>query len=191
MGLTFHYSGTIQSYTFIDELTEEVKDICQNLDWNYTILKKEKNSNLKGIVILPQNSEPLFLTFLPDSRLCSPLSLMFDNDPANDPIYYYTIHTKTQFAGADIHITLLKLLRHLGNKYFAELHVEDEGLYWETQNESVLLKQFEKYNYALEMVTKALAGIEIIPGETTTSFIERLEKMLLTKLTRIHRRSNN
>lgn len=192
MGLSFHYKGAIRNFSLIGELTEEVQDICKSLNWNYHVWKKKRPTNtkkaasdslnytphdLKGISVSPNECEPLFLTFLPDGNLCSPLKLIF-NDPVTNDLMIEVIHVKTQFAGPDTHIALLKLLRYLKEKYFTELEVDDEGLYWETEDEKTLLSQFAKYNFVLKMVREALSDFNAKPGETADSLADRLEELL-------------
>ena len=60
------------------------------------------------------------------------------------------VSVKTQFAGQDAHITLLKFLRYLEAKYFTHFYLVDEGGYWETNDEAVLKAQFEKYEFILD-----------------------------------------
>jgi hypothetical protein len=196
MGLTFHYKGAIRNASLISELTEEVQDICKSLTWSYHLWEKKGTTavktkapgfpnytpdDLRGISVSPDECEPLFLTFLPNGNLCSPLKLMF-NDPLTNDLMIEVIHVKTQFAGPDTHIALLKLLRYLKDKYFAELEVDDEGLYWSTQDEKILLSQFAKYDFALKMVTEALSDFKGIPGEATSLLADRLEEFLRKKL---------
>ena len=38
MGLTLHYQGRIKDLRHIPELTTEVADICQSLDWPYHLI---------------------------------------------------------------------------------------------------------------------------------------------------------
>jgi hypothetical protein len=192
VGLSFHYKGAIRNLSLIGELTEEVQDICKSLHWNYRLWKKKRPTctkkaasdslyytpdDIKGISLSPNECEPLFLTFLPNGNLCSPLKLMF-NDPVTNDLMIEVIHVKTQFAGPDTHIALLKLLRYLKEKYFAELEVDDEGLYWKTEDEETLLSQFAKYNFALKTLTEALSDFKAKPGESVNSLADRLEELL-------------
>ena len=62
------------------------------------------------------------------------------------------------------------------------MEVDDEGLYWETGDEKVLLSQFEKYNHALSVIEAALQDFKAIRGETVQSLTERLERLLVRKL---------
>jgi hypothetical protein len=198
MGLSFHYSGKIRSVSAIDLLTSEVEDICKSLGWEYYIwkrkshrkkkIKNEKGSVVKytpedvtGIDVTPPDSETLFLTFLPDGTLCSPVKLMFYN-PENNDLLIEVIHTKTQFAGPDVHITLMELLRYLEGKYFQKLKVDDEGMYWGRWDKEVLLARFETYNKMFNLMSEALTTLKAEPGETVTQLANRLEAYLRRRL---------
>lgn len=185
MGLSIHYSGTIRQHVLIDELVTETADICQSLDWRYHLFDGNNTDKLKGICFSPEGCEPVFLTFLPNGRMCSPINLM------NKDIYeehdldrelLYTTSVKTQYAGPDAHIAVIKLLRYLKEKYFASFELDDEGKYWETMDEKVLLEQFAKYEFLLNAVTAALSEMNAVPGETAASLADRIEKMLDKKL---------
>ena len=184
MGLSIHYSGTIKDMALIDELITEVADICQSLNWTHHIIKEPNADQLNGICFYPENCEPIFLTFLPGGRMCSPVNLM------NRDIYegngleaelIYTTSTKTQFAGADAHMAVIKLLRYLKEKYFSVFELDDEGKYWETMDEKVFLKQFARYEFLLDAVADALTGMKTEPGDTPSSLADRIEKLLKDK----------
>ena len=196
MGLSIHYNGRISNYSLINELVEEVQDICDSLRWDYHIWNshpsidditnyKEKTGytlhHLNGISISVLDCETIFFTFLPDGRLSSPLNLLAQG-AYTDKEMIYTVATKTQYAGPDTHMALVKLIRYLKEKYLTDLQVEDEGLYWETGDEKILLSQFEKYNHALSVIEAALLDFKAIPGETAQSLAERLEQLLVKKL---------
>ena len=186
MGLSIHYSGHIREYSVIEEMMVEVSDICQNLNWTYHILDGNNTDNLKGICFSPEGCEPIFLTFLLSGRMCSPINLMHKDIYAENDLdreLLYTTSTKTQFAGPDAHIAIIKLLRYLKEKYFATFELNDEGMYWETMDEKVLLGQFAKYDFLLNAVADALSNMEAMPGESTESLAERIEKMLKDKFT--------
>ena len=198
MGLSIHYQGYIRNYSLIDELTDEVKDICKSLNWKHHVWVKKNFTNdtvhrdkpdfinyiledLKGISIFPEECEPVELAFLPSAILCSPIKLMY-NDPATNDLMVEVISTKTQFAGPDTHKTILKLFKYLKNKYFAKFELSDEGMYWETNDEEVLRVQFAKYNYILKTVKDALNNFKAKPGEDASSLADRLEEFLKNKL---------
>lgn len=185
MGLSIHYSGNIRKYVLIDELVAETIDICQSLNWTYHVFDGNNTDKLKGICFSPEGCEPIFLTFLPDERMCSPVNLMNKDiyeDHDLDRELLYTTSTKTQYAGPDVHIAIIKLLRYLKEKYFAVFKLDDEGKYWETMDEKVLQEQFAKYEFLLNAVTAALSEMKAVPGETVESLADRIEKMLKDKL---------
>ena len=197
MGLSIHYQGRISDYGLIDDLTIEAEDICKSLNWNYHIWIKESNfhndahidkpsfigyvaEDLKGISILPERSEPINLVFFPSGKLCSPIKLKFNNPATNDLMVEY-VSCKTQYAGIDTHLTVLKLLQYLKEKYFSFFELSDEGMYWETKDLEVLKSQFIKYDFIVNSVRAALTDFKALPGESVYSLADRLEELLKNK----------
>ena len=196
MGLTLHYSCSIKQASCLPELVEEVKDICKEMNWSYHIWNEDKlqeystdihkkewaPDDLYGISFSAPECEPFSLTFLPNGKLSAYINLLaapyYDE---YDWIYFVAI--KTQFAGADVHICLVKLLKYLEKKYLKDVSVTDEGNYWETDSKEVLLERFSAYNHLLKVVEKTLRDFKTIPGETTGQFADRLEQYLKNKLT--------
>jgi hypothetical protein len=184
MGLSVHYSGTIRSMTLVNHLIDETADICESMYWNYRIITEPGDEGLNGIVFSPENCEPVFLTFLPNGRMCSPINLMNKNFytlNGFDPDLTYTTSTKTQFAGPDTHIALLKLLRYLKEKYFGNFELDDEGYYWGTNDEKILSQRFDEYNQAISTVKEVLTEMHHIPSENAESLTKRIEDVLKKK----------
>jgi hypothetical protein len=189
MGLSFHYGGRIRSSALVEMLTEEVRDICVSVGWNYIVwpignltdkpadLEGDESSAIcpKGISFAPANCEPVFLTFLPDGNLASPLFELSGIEYSDSD---YALSTKTQFAGCDAHLALMKLLFYLENKYFAALNVEDEGNYWETKDENILKQHFKRYDEILNNVADAISPMDAIQGESPGSLADRIEDLL-------------
>ncbi|HEY5408859.1 MAG TPA: hypothetical protein VIJ92_17335 [Ginsengibacter sp.] len=73
MGLSIHYSGYIRSQALLDPLIEEVKDICETLEWAPQTFD---DNEIKGICFAPEGSEPVFLTFNKNGRLLSLTNIM-------------------------------------------------------------------------------------------------------------------
>lgn len=193
MGLSVHYWGKIKDYSLIDTMTAEVEDICKTLNWEYQVFDTQKSKlqpgttaekytphDVKGISFRPKESETAFLTFLPDGTLCCPVKLIYYDTSTND-LMIEVIHTKTQFAGADTHIAILKLLHYLKGKYFESFELNDEGYYWEKWDEKVLLSQFARYNFILDKVASALANVKLSPGESAESLADRIEDIIKRK----------
>lgn len=198
MGLSIHYRGQIKENALIDELISETVDICKSLSWNHLIIEKKGNANdkahetdpgfinyaeedLKGIIVMPEACEPVSLVFFPSGRLCCPVKLQYNNPAVND-MMVETVSTKTQYAGMDVHITVLKLLQYFKDKYFSAFELTDEGNYWETKDEAVLKVQFDRYNFLVDAVHDALRGIKAVPGETPQSLADRIEEILKKRL---------
>jgi len=197
MGLSIHYQGEIKRYDLIEELVFEAEDICKSLNWKYHTWMKTSNVNddahlnnpdfinyihedLKGISIMPDECEPVELVFFPSGKLCSPIKLKFNDAATNDLMVEY-VSTKTQYAGIDTHLAVLKLLQYFKDKYFSFFELSDEGMYWETKDEEILKTQFAKYNFIVHSVRNALKDFKALPGETPESLADRLEELLKKK----------
>lgn len=185
MGITIHYQGKINELSLIDIVTEELKDITNELEWEYRFIDDDK-LKIKGIYINPpKNCEAL--TFLFDKNtgvLKDRIILAFDD--MGDDHYKYN-HTKTQYAPIQVHITIIKLLRYLKSKYIFDLFVTDEGEYWDTGDANLLQSKFDFLNEMIDIVAGSLSKIENIPNESNESLINRIEKIL----TEIHQRNKN
>lgn len=155
----------------IDALVEEVKDLCKDLNWTHTILNDDK---IKGIIVSAEGSEPLWFTFVPDGRTCNVVNLQY-TDP-NDQ-YYSLCAVKTQYAGPEVHMSMIKMLRYISEKYFSEINVFDEGDYWETGDEQNLRDIFDRYTMIINAFAEKLETMERIPGESQESLVNRIEEM--------------
>ena len=182
MGLSIHYSGYILDKKMLDPLIEEVTDICKTLNWSTHTFDDDE---IKGVSFAPEGSEGIYLTFNKDGRALSPINILA-KDIYDDKLVpkelMFTANTKTQYAGADAHITIIKLLKYLSNKYLKDFTLTDEGYYWETGDEKILLKQFERYNAAIITFSETLKSLHAVPGEMPESLVDRIERLLKEKL---------
>ena len=181
MGLSIHYSGYIQKRELLNALIEEVQDICETLEWHTHIFDDDE---IKGISFAPEGSESVFLTFNHEGRTLSPLNIL--NKEIYDDIRIpketiFTTSTKTQYAGAEAHIAIIKLLKHLSKKYLKDFTLNDEGNYWETGDEKILRQQFSRYEAGMDLFCEALKDLPTNPGETAESLVDRLERLLREK----------
>jgi hypothetical protein len=197
MGLSIHYRGQIRDYALIEDLVNECEDICKSLEWDYHIREKKSNANddahignpdfigyamedLKGISFTPKECETVSIVFFPSGILCSPAKLIY-NDPTTNDLMVETVSVKTQYAGMDVHLTVLKLLEYLKDKYLSFFELSDEGLYWETKDIEVLKSQFARYDFIVNSMRDALKEFKALPGETAESLADRLEELLKNK----------
>ncbi len=183
MGLSIHYSGYIINKAMIIPLIEEVEDICKALNWSTYIIDDEE---IKGISFAPKGSEPIFLFFNADGRIVSLTNLVGQLIPGDmdEEIILFTASIKTQYAGADAHMAVIKLLKHLSKKYFRNFTLYDEGYYWETGDENILRKQFRNYQAAIDTFCEALKDFRSRSDETVESLADRLERFLKEKFGR-------
>ena len=115
MGLSIHYSGTIRDISLIEPLIAETADVCQSMQWKYNVIREQGDKGVNGIVLSPENCEPVFITFLRNRRMCSPINPKYQELYAEngfDPELVYTTSTKTQYAGPATHVALLKFLKY-------------------------------------------------------------------------------
>jgi hypothetical protein len=169
MGLSIHYSGKLKDSALLPQLAEEVQDVCSVLGWRF-------RSSEDGFGFTPPESETFCFDFQPDGTLVNKMYLRYNIEPSN------TVSVKTQFAGMDVHLAAVKLLKHLSKKYFAVFEVKDEGGYWETNDEEVLSKQFGLYNWLLDEVQTTLQDFKAEQGDTPQRLADRLENFLNARL---------
>jgi len=194
MGLTFHYQGTIKEIKRISELSDEVKDICETMDWRYQNrdfefkldthvmqhigFENQSSIVVRGIMFCPHpESEWVYLYFTKRGQLTSPATLQFV-DISIDPKFIFSAFTKTQYAGPEVHVAVLKLLDYLNRKYELSLQITDEGEYWETKDETRLKNNFERNGMLNDMVAHALEGSEVTPAMTPLGILKQIEDIL-------------
>lgn len=192
MGLSFYYTGALRKDASVDALIDEVKDIAEILNWKYSMLNTgfpdvelidgKVDGNLYGICFSPEKCEPIFLCFLSNRRLCSPVSLDDFNQPIeNVPEDAYLIITKTQYAGPEAHMAVINVLKHISNKYLEDFELTDEGKYWETGDEQLLRETFNRYTALIDSFASAFENIPVQPQETIENYIKRIFDILKKK----------
>jgi hypothetical protein len=185
MGLTIHYSGRLRKAEDLPTLIEEVKDISSVYGWKYhiyethfpndTFEKRTSFENVYGINFTPANCETISLTFLSNGVMASASGIKFFVGTESEK-YIYNLFCKTQYAGVFVHQLIIHLFRHLSKKYFENFNLEDESYYWETDDESVMKKQFEVYNSLLDNFVLSIETFPIEKGEDMVTYFERLMK---------------
>ena len=190
MGLTIHYNGKFNENASLSEMIEEVKDIAEIYNWQYTIYEKQFrarcfdndsfNDEIYGISFTPPESESVCLSFLSNGRMSSPAHLKYLGNATDESEkkYLYMLSTKTQYAGSDIHKLIVHLLKYISKKYFKEFNVIDEGKYWETGDEKLLEDTFKRYNDLLDSVGFALENIPMESNETFENYFARVLKLI-------------
>jgi hypothetical protein len=74
---------------------------------------------------------------------CDPLRLEFDRE------LFVQEFVKTQFARVEVHVKVIRLLEAL-TPYFRELHLDDEGEWWERRDAAVLAEHFDRVQHVID-----------------------------------------
>ena len=170
MGVTINFRGKLADRHKINEFCKEIIAIAELLSWDYSILDKAsvKKSEAtigigdrmvsfeKGVSLrLHSKCESLDFYFTSDGSLISPMDLIMQgNHKGNENFWLFV---KTQFAPPEIHITIIRLLKYLKEKYIPNLEVHDEGDYWETESHSRLKKKMNFISRKIDLLEQALA----------------------------------
>ena len=184
MGLSFHYKGKIKEAKMLAPLVTDVIDFAKAHGFDYQtdvfeqafpegeLTDYQGDDQLYGIVFTPKECEPIFLTFVRNGRLCSPVQFAFQTKAESD--FFYLISTKTQYAGAETHALVIDFLRYLREKYFSEFELQDEGKYWETQDKELLIAEFDKLQRSIDRLSAMLEMMPRKEGESLEDFIKRM-----------------
>lgn len=203
MGITIHFRGKLQNLLDIHSLQDELIDICKIMEWEWSSLDEDWNKPcsaklefdegrseitghlpLKGVAIkLHPDCETLSLYFDPSGNLSSPISMIMINEGRVKADESYTF-VKTQFAPPDIHISIIKLLQFLKNRYIPNLEVHDEGEYWESGEKDKLMQKIDFLNMAMDKVEQALSSVdsEQVKDYSAEDLAKLLEEILRKKL---------
>ena len=128
MGVTIYFEGQLNNEAAYQELVRVASSVADAEGWQIetiasgevTLLRvrDEQDWNYTG----PVNGIIIYV-----HEDCDPVRLEFDRN------LYVQEFTKTQFAGVQIHLKVLKLLKAI-EPFFRNLTVEDDGEWWETQD---------------------------------------------------------
>ncbi len=202
MGITIHYSGKLKSPELITKVRDELEDIAKDMNWQYSIMDEDlykpntaklvvndlkaeitEHLPLKGIIInIHKDCESLTFYFDKDGILRNSIAMTAENKDEDN--YTAGDSVKTQFAPLDVHITIIKLLKYLKEKYFEEFDVYDEGGYWETGDENVLKTKMKFLSAKIDAVGKILAESEdeLKDCKSPEDLVAKLEAILKTRL---------
>ncbi|MCK9255111.1 MAG: hypothetical protein GX793_08915 [Bacteroidales bacterium] len=186
MGLSIHYSGNLRKASSLPSLIDEITEFCKVQKWKYNLFEtKFKDDkfidetsfdNIYGIIFTPPDCETISVCFLSNAKMISPISLEFwkNSQNENEKAWIYSVSVKTQFAGVKVHQLIILFFRYLNEKYFENFKMIDESNYWETNDVSILQKQFEKYNSLLDNFEIAIQTKPMQEDEDIISYLKRL-----------------
>jgi len=184
MGLTIHYSGKLRNPEVLPSLIQEAIDVAESMKWAYEASDPAPGIPVSGVIVAPEGSEPLWLTFHREGFMCNPVLFEYVLEvegkeiPADAEQWLFT---KTQYAGVEAHMALINFIRHISQKYFERFELHDESKYWETNDEAVCRQHFGQYDHIMNVVGKALDEMNFDPEESQESVMARIEQMLEEK----------
>lgn len=146
-GITIHYEGKLKAASGVGEVLEIAKRVARSNGWKFELVHEAKGTDRRGFFATYEG--PIDGVILYADEWCEPIRLEFGK---ND--LFLNSYVKTQFAGADTHVKIIKLLRMI-QPLFASLTVTDEGEYWES-GDLARLKQNLDHN--AKMIREAMAA---------------------------------
>ncbi len=190
MGLSIHYQGNFKNAKTFPLMIEEVVTIAKANCWDYFIFENEfpnktftsipEKENLYGICISPPGCEMVSFSFLSNGKMCGVEKLQINKHLENleeDENLYY-LHTKTQYAGIEIHKKIIILFDYLSATYFDNFELKDEGQFWETRDEELLKTIFNRYTNLIESFQSSLENIPINKGESAEDYVLRMAEFV-------------
>ncbi len=167
MGVTIHYGGSIKSIDLVDELVDEMVEVCNANNWKYQLIDTKTHEtvdpndtlpHLKGIAFGIDEAESVWFTFDHYGMLLSPMVAMFQqHEPEQTKGMDHHAFTKTQSAGPDYHIKIVNIMKYVSNKYFKDWSVKDESEYYETENREHLVECMDIIDKSLAALNEAFA----------------------------------
>lgn len=172
MGTKIHYKGRIKDIGLINRLTEDLEDFAGILNWGWRRIgytnsefqshpEVDKSLNrgesiLKGIVLDPhEKCEPFSFIFNEEGYLWNRRNRVAESMKKRRYEDEW-VHTNTEYSSIEIHISIIKLLKFIKQRYIPELEVRDESGYWETDNIYQLKSAFKNPSASLE------SGLEMV-----------------------------
>jgi len=130
MGITIHYAGQLWSDDSLNELIDRAEVLASKLGWYFERTRVQPDSPPRGFVVFPHHD-------------CEPLRI------EADARLKFSGWVKTQFAGVEIHIQVVRFLREL-RSFFRRFGTRDEGEYWHTGDEAMLRWHINKINELIQ-----------------------------------------
>ena len=184
MGLTICYRGTLRNPNELEILLNDVADICMEIGWRSMPVHRSNIMPAKGVMITPERSESIWLTFLTNGRMYDAGHFLFTSHPEQEKVdqeKYKWIFTKTQYAGMDTHMAIIKFFRYLSKNYFIEFELMDDSQYWETNDPSVCVQHFGKMDKGMENLIEFINTIEDTDVDDIESSAELMDLLLLKR----------
>lgn len=184
MGVTIAFKGKLKSPALVENIIDDVEDICLTNNWWYRIINEEQPSSIPPSLAFDKDSETgevkriniegelglKGISFQPHKE-SETIELFFDTEGVLRPIFsmifkgesrvkYPWVFVKTQFAGVETHIKIINLLLYLRKKYFKKLEISDDGGYYPKRDEETLHQRLDIINNAIATLSDVFKNSE-------------------------------
>lgn len=188
MGIGIHYSGKINPEASLPSLIAEVEAMANEYAWESVVYSDSFPSTqfgdsysdqIFGIAVIPPSCDPLFLCFLSNGRMSSPLHLEsfgYSNELIHRE-YLYLLSVNTLDAGVEVHIKLIDMLKQV-SKYLVDFDVNDEGGYWESGDKALLSEAF----YHRMQLVELMPSHKVVATWTSCESIRQYLNHVMTDL---------
>lgn len=159
MGLKISYRGNLRDPNELESMLDDVYAICIEIGWHFMPIHRSNVMPTQGIMITPPGSEPIWLTFVTNGRLYDPAHFIYNSHPELERVneeHGQWIAVKTQYAGVDTHMAIIKFFRYLSLKYFESFELHDDSQYWETDDVAICLIRFDEFSLAINRLGEHL-----------------------------------
>jgi hypothetical protein len=147
-GVTIHFEGTASSAESVSAILETARSFARQNGWRVEDASAVHGKELR---VVDEKDQPyegrLTGVVLYPAEMCEPIWLQFGDDQ------FFQNYVKTQFAGADVHIEIIKLFDQL-KPLLKSLRIDDEGEFWLERDRSVLEAHFSKIRDALRQTKR-------------------------------------
>jgi|GEM_PF-1540568 len=181
MGLSIFYSGLLRNVKQIPSLTMELLDICDDLKWPCDEFSPTTINPIQGMWFAPPGADRIWMTFLPSGVLAEPeynlneegIEVWMNSDWKDNQM-----NPRTQFAGPDAHMQVIKILKYVSQKYFHHFHLLDESEYWESGNAEKCKDWFAMFSVWMNNMSADLGKIDGRGYESGESIQGRVDELL-------------
>jgi len=190
MGITIHFSGSIDDLQRVEEMEDRVTDLVFALGGKATIWRSYADHDptrvVRGLLVdMAPGQETLSLLISPEGHL-TPLFQIEDAEkqPFHEPPY---CSVKTQFGSIQGHVAVVLLLDALKQRYFSTMEITDESGYAENRNIADLKHKQEFLAGAIRALADGINAHQLSPEAAedpniVASRIERIARLVQQKM---------
>lgn len=156
MGVTIHFEGGLQSEESFAEVIRLAEAFANSHNWHFETFTNEYKVLLRVMEDDDDDwnyegpTKGISIQIEPD---CDPLHLEFDGD------LYIQDYCKTQFTDMEVHIAIIGFFRQI-EPHFDSLIIDDEGEYWDTDDQHVLRENIQACFRAIEDAKKEDSSLQ-------------------------------